>query len=701
MTWYTQQFENYNYMNRGMVGKLPVKKMSHWRNIDTQYWTNNCGLELHHNWGYGWRRSGLEKCNIEVGMVRLQHALVAAGKCKGGNMLLAGELTREYYKKRQQIDHYRCPYHEDLLENWGKYSCFNWYFACYTFFIFTHILPITSTEAFVEELKSYEDGIERFSISNVMLPTSPFFSTSVMPIINENITKITSLELVDCNLKTGTDVDLISKFVKMNKLLGVLNLSQNELFGIDDQRNFNAGAKLLSKAMKKHPGLLHVNLSHTGLQGFKCQEGINNEALELILDGCKGINSLIIDSHTFGKKGLALVTDFLVKKNAVSEFSLGGGSIGEEDDRKPNAKALKQCLEKNTTLEQLCLSSNNLGSDDRIFSTIMSGIKGSVSLTYVDLSDNSIRNMPSVKLIAKYLARNPSLIGLDLSNNDMPSRSANVLIESLKKNTNLQHLSLRCNNITDQSVPPIKDLLQINTTLSSIDLDYNNIHVKKGRMELLKALCDPTSLDSIMNSNHTCSLIIVGRNYGGTHEVELGNINALENEGKKIRYKIVLALREMNKELYDPKMFDDIPLEIMHKVLELVQLEIGCNDYGKGIVKSVKKRNTINRLSNIYETIHQWPDFPSLFSRGPGKGSITKKGKLKRKFDDIKRVPKLADEDEDFVPNGFRKTRRKRWQRTEEGLRYIAEPAPAPSRSSSRSTAAISYADVENSDDES
>jgi len=138
MTWYTRQFEN-SYLNRGMVGKLPVKKMSHWRNIDTQYWTDNCDLELQPTCGYGWRRSELEKCNIEVGMVRLQHALVAAGKCEDSKMIVAGELTREYYKKRHQIDHYRCPCHEDLLENWGKYTCSIGMCICYTFCIFTQI----------------------------------------------------------------------------------------------------------------------------------------------------------------------------------------------------------------------------------------------------------------------------------------------------------------------------------------------------------------------------------------------------------------------------------------------------------------------------------------------------------------------------------------------------------------------------------
>ena len=551
------------------------------------------------------------------------------------------------------------------------------------------------TEQFADDLKSYEDGIERFSITNIMLPGShPFFSTSIMPIITANITTITTLELQCCNLKSG-DVEFISKFVKKNKLLGVLNLSRNELF--DNDEEYNKAAKLLSKAMKKHPELAYVNLSNTGL-------GVNNEAIELILEGGKGINSLIIDSHTFDKEGLALVTDFLVKKNAVTEFSLGGGCIGKGwESRKANAKALKQCLEKNTTLEQLCLSSNllGIGGNDRILSTVMSGIKGSISLVHVDLSGNEIGRVSSMKLIAKYLATNSSLIDLNLNNNGIKANSSNILMKALKKNNNLEHLSLARNSITDKGVPAITDVLRSNNTLLTVNVQWNKLKIENGRQELFKALCDPTSLDSIMNSNHTCRLIVAGKNYG-THEEEINKINVLENEGIKIRYKVVLAYSWMNQDIYDPRMFDDIPLELMPKLIELIQLEMGYNGYGKEITRNEHKERWMNGLSKIYETIHQWPAFPSLFARGPGKDSLTKTGKLKRKRE--KRVPKVADEDVDWTPKGARKQRRRSPAGSSSGS---SESAPTRSSSSSgrsrRSNAStsVSYADVENSEDES
>lgn len=57
---------------------------------------------------------------------------------------------------------------------------------------------------------------------------------------------------------------------------------------------------------------------------------------------------------------------------------------------------------------------------------------------------------------------------------------------------------------------------------------------------MFKALCDMTSLDAIANnSNHTCRIVIAGKNYGGTNEIELNKINALENEGEKILHCVL------------------------------------------------------------------------------------------------------------------------------------------------------------------
>jgi len=636
----------------GMVGNLPYKDASHWDNVSTEYW-DSCGITVRpHNQHQFTEdsRVGISLWDVKNAMFSIQESLIHAARCDDKNMILAGKLhSASYWNNRKRTwtkEYSRCPYHVDLLPNWKQ---------------------------FTDQLEAYNGGIKCFSIRDVMLPTCsypspPFFSTKIMPILTANIATITNLELVCCNLRPR-DVDCISEFVKKNKWIDFL-------FGPHDRPNWtvmytvskedwdNRSAKLLSKAMRNHLELSFLNLTNTGLTSE------NNEALQIILDGCKGINCFIMEEE----KGITTMTNFLQKKNEMSVFSLEGTRFADYNE---NIYALKQCLRKNSTLAEICLGSNNLGAytEERVFASVISSLKGNSSLTYVDLSNNDISRMNCARLIAKYLATNPSLIELDLSENDMPTRAAEVVMVSLKKNSTLERLSFGSNAISDKCVPVFTDALQSNSTLRTLDLKHNNLKVQTGRKGMIKALCDTTSLDTVANkSNHTCSIVIAGSSYGGTYERELNNINALENEGQKIRYKVVLTLCLMNKDLgKDRRVFDDVPLELIPRLIELVQQEIGCKGYGEGIVRSVRKRNSINRLSNIYEAIHQWPSFPLLFMRGPGK--------LKKR----KRKAKVADDEEDWVPKS----------------KKVIVGARSSGRHRKSSAATVSYADVENSEDES
>ena len=67
-------------------------------------------------------------------------------------------------------------------------------------------------------------------------------------------------------------------------------------------------------------------------------------------------------------------------------------------------------------------------------------------------------------------------------------------------------------------------------------------------------MCDATSFQSILESNYVCQLFLANGNNGvlETHEKEMRIINALENEGAKIRYKVVLAMFKLNTDLFNP-----------------------------------------------------------------------------------------------------------------------------------------------------
>ena len=141
---------------------------------------------------------------------------------------------------------------------------------------------------------------------------------------------------------------------------------------------------------------------------------------------------------------------------------------------------------------------------------------------------------------------------------------------------------------------------------------------RRGRKKFIKrALCNPKSLQSIAASNHTCLVTLNSGTIGNkvTHEDEFRNINALENEGQKIRYKVIVSLFTLKTVAFNPRDFQHFPLELMPHLLELVQHQMGYGRYGRDVWKApIRKKGSNPRLTRVYEVIHGWSMMPSLFA---------------------------------------------------------------------------------------
>ncbi|KAL7542288.1 hypothetical protein ACHAXR_011638 [Thalassiosira sp. AJA248-18] len=571
-----------------MVGDLPLIGASHWQalGLGYQYWRD---------------RGVAGPWSVNDSLVHIQRVLHQQGQ--GDSVFWRGRanswqegivaLTTEYIcrwsPKKQKYS--AIPYHPDILPHW---------------------------EAFSEAQRSgNEHGLKIFQIHDIQLPPSPFFANKLVPILNNNITSLTGLELRSCNL-VSSEIVCISQFLSESSTLATLDLSANkDCWGVD-------AANSLAAAMKNHPALFFVNLS-------KCNLGRDSDVLSAVLDGAVTLKSLLLEDNNIGSDGVALIADFLAgNTTALNVFSLDGNDIGAD-----NAITLSRGLKKNKELRQLCLGSNNIP-----LPTIIGSKRVTINLTHIDLNCNYIKTQ-GANLIAAYLERNPILSDLNLESNRIPSSAAKVLSCALKKNTNLQHLNLSYNSLSNKCIPFFADALKNNTSLLSLDLVGNNIKVDTGRKELIaSAICDTTSLQAVANSNHSCKLTMSEGRYknGITFEEEMRNISALDNEGHKIRYKVVLALFAMSADLFNPRNFDNVPLELMPYLLEIAQQQVGYNGFGKGVVENVRKRKSSNTLRRLYEVVHGW-NIPLLFVRGPGK--------LKKKR---KRKSKKADDDE-WTPN--------------------------------------------------
>ena len=320
------------------------------------------------------------------------------------------------------------------------------------------------------------------------------------------------------------------------------------------------------------------------------------------------------------------------------------------------------------------LSSNNLESLCR--------------LTTLDLSSNS-SPVTGAKGIADLLSNSASrLSSLNLSSNRLTSASAKVILPALTENSTLLHLDLSNNSLGEPAVPYIISMLQQNSTLRTLDImgnssikiqsggryDYSSYYaggdwsnltrkpvVPRGKMEIeQKALFDTTSLQSIASSNHSCSVMMANGNIGNSNaktiaKVRTGRrmkyrassptltpfpiclqINSLENEGLKVRLKVLLAINRSNQELYNALPLGDIPLELFPMLLELVQQTVVDDTILKFNLGKISLRRIFDLLTGF--------NLQLLFERGSGlrKVKVTtllpakkkKPKKKKRRFGD-------------------------------------------------------------------
>ena len=480
---------------------------------------------------------------------------------------LEGQETDAVVLRNESLrsDHFieRRGYHEEILGHWKQFAT-------------AHA----------------DNELEVFEIADIALPPAPFFRDHIVPILQND--SLMRLDLINCGLKSSDLSRGVAEVLKKCPTLISLSLAQNEIATeIDD-------AKCLSSAMAKHKELFIVDLSQCGL-------GESDDILSTILKGCKKLNSLDLRKNEFKSKSLALIAKFLSIHKTLKSLNVGGIKMDEK-----SVQALKDAVEKNKTLEELCLaSSNNTLSTKAQFKLVLND-----KLLHLDLSWVSLRTN-GAKYIASHLKKNPPLAILGLRGSSLPNKSAESLCKALKCNTNLTDLDLRNSNFNDTSVPFFADMLRNNSTLITLDMTGNKMKIKSGRKDLInQALCNSTSLQAIAESNHTCLLTLNNGRLGEkeTHEEKFWNINALENEGQKIRYKVIVSLFTMKTIAFHPRHFQDVPLELMPRLLELVQFEMGYGKYGREVWKApIRRKGSNPRLTRVYEVIHGWTMLPSLF----------------------------------------------------------------------------------------
>jgi len=231
-------------------------------------------------------------------------------------------------------------------------------------------------------------------------------------------------------------------------------------------------------------------------------------------------------------------------------------------------------MERVKILVQLFLG-GDLIDDVAVASSLSDAIKDHPNIQLLAFDNCSLSNNT---ILEKILEGCASLRMVSICNEQLGREGVAAVADFIRCNHSTEIMSLRKNNISDNDTLVLASALKENTNITKLILTGND-YTEEGEKALLKALYDPTSMDSIVECNHTCfphtfdiknSSIVAQRSF---IEKEVLNINSDKNFSiqQKIRKKVVLALCRQDGGLFDLSHLNDLPLQLMSRVLELIQ----------------------------------------------------------------------------------------------------------------------------------
>jgi len=313
---------------------------------------------------------------------------------------------------------------------------------------------------------------------------------------------------------------------------------------------------------------------------------------KIILNGPLLWNTIIPDHTATGRRPLVIHINNICLPKSVLDiilpcfYSVENLTFGQAELGNEGFLRLSTFLEENTTLKSLCIAVDKLD-DVSVATSFSDAIRGHPTLSTIMLSNCGLNGQPIVLRKIFEGCVETEIQSLLLSGDDMSDdvRSDTrlvgddiiVLADFIQSNPLTKTLFFRHNDISNNDTVLLASALKKNTNLINLDLEDANI-TEAGEKTLLNALFDPTSMDSIVASNHSCrvytydikSTTVIAQR--PPLEQEVLNINEGKYTiGQKIRKKVVLALCGVEGELFDLSHFNDLPLQLMPRVLELIQ----------------------------------------------------------------------------------------------------------------------------------
>jgi len=291
-------------------------------------------------------------------------------------------------------------------------------------------------------------------------------------------------------------------------------------------------------------------------------------------------------------------------------------------------QCLSAFLKENTSLSQLFVAADTID-DLSVASSLSDTVKDHPCLKVVGFVQCGLNNATILEVILEGCKGK----GLGLAGNNFGSEQVGIFSDFIRSNNSTNVLNLNENKLNDNDALVLASALKENTHLDELILTENDI-TKEGQKALMNAVFDPTTMDSIVECNHRCLPYTYDINekrfQRSLMEQELISINADKDMSvqQKIRQKIILALCGVDGGLFDLSHLNDLPLQLMPRVLALVQEHSWSRRVTtfEGLGPALKE----DSLTRLFHTLRGW-ELPLLFENLRVSSATDSTGKRKRK----------------------------------------------------------------------
>ena len=303
------------------------------------------------------------------------------------------------------------------------------------------------------------------------------------------------IDLEDCNIE-DEGVELLVRGAVEEKTHCTGEISEIKL---GENGITSEGMKQLLKFPKQFYNKLEtLNLNSNNIDSESCAD------LARLIPQVPHLKKLnLSDNPNIGQGGAVSLMTSLTAHNSLETLRLDNTGIGVED-----CLALGELLSSSTSLKKLII-----GNDDSDFNSdvnsfigwnalppvavelIIRGLHHNTSLERLDMWGLHF-SLQTVALLALLLEESHTLVYLKLSNCNIDSDGACLLVSALCTNDTLQKLDLRYNPIGVEGATAFTKMLEINHSLVHLSLRQCNID-SDGACQLASALCTNDTLQKL------------------------------------------------------------------------------------------------------------------------------------------------------------------------------------------------------------